>query len=212
MISKNQVAAFLIIAFAAISLFSQRASAQEPDCHAAIGRTPDLKPVDAKAVDGKRLLLPDVNLVNEDGRKVRFRSEIIAGKTVAINFIFTTCSTICPPMGANFAALQKLLSDKAGKDVQLISISIDPLTDTPDRLRAWRQRFNGGPGWTLLTGAKQDVDTLLTALDVFTASKTQHSPVVLVGSERDGWQRAFGLASPAKLAELLNGAAAADGR
>src|SRR5262245_23926443 len=163
--SKNSAAALFIMAF--VTLFSSLPAvlAQEHECHTSAARAEV-----GAGTESKPLSLPDVGLVNEDGRKVRFRSDVIAGKTVVINFIFTSCSTICRPMGANFAALQKLLR-KAGRDVQLISISIDPLTDTPDRLKAWRQRFNGGTGWTLLTGSKQDIDSLLTALDVFTASK-----------------------------------------
>ncbi|HVF45623.1 MAG TPA: SCO family protein, partial [Pyrinomonadaceae bacterium] len=108
--------------------------------------------------------IPDVELLDQDGRKVRFYSDLVKGKVVAINFIFTTCTTICPPLGATFARVQRELGERAGRDVQLISISVDPATDTPERLKAWGQKFKAGGGWTLVTGAKPQVDELLRAL------------------------------------------------
>lgn len=147
------------------------------------------------------LNVPDVPLVDQDGKPVRFYSDLVKGQVVAVNFIFTTCTMICPPMGANFARLEKLV---AGKDVRLISVSIDPANDTPERLKAWSQKLGGGPGWTLLTGNRDEVVRLLKTLGVYTASVTDHSPVVLLGDDRaHRWTRAYGLAAPAKLAELI---------
>src|ERR1035438_4950009 len=83
------------------------------------------------------LLVPDCVLLNQNGERVRFYSDLVRGKVVVINSIFTTCTTICLPMGANFARLQALLGDHMGREVNLISISVDTLTDTPELLRAW---------------------------------------------------------------------------
>src|SRR4030095_10984245 len=96
--------------------------------------------------------IPDVNVLDQDGNALHFYSDLIKDKTVAINFIFTNCTTICPPLAATFARLQKEMGDKVGKDVHLISISVDPLTDTPERLKAWGAKFKAGPGWTFVTG------------------------------------------------------------
>jgi len=151
-----------------------------------------------------KMTIPDVVLMNQDGEPVHFYSDLVKGKVVAINTIFTTCTTICPPMGANFAKLQRLMGDRAGKDFALISISVDPATDTPQRLKAWSEKFHAGPGWTLLTGPKQEVDHLLKALKVFTPDKWDHAPIVLVGNDARGeWTRAYGLAPPDKLAEIM---------
>ena len=145
--------------------------------------------------------VPDVSLVDQDGKPVRFYTDLVKGRVVAVNFVFTSCATICPPMGANFARLEKLL---AGKDVQLISVSIDPANDTPERLKAWSRKFGAGPNWRLVTGDRDAVTHLLKTLGVYTASVTDHSPLVLVGNDRaHRWTRAYGLAAPAKLAELL---------
>jgi protein SCO1/2 len=109
-------------------------------------------------------------------------------------------------MGANFEQLQKKLGARAGSDVRLISVSIDPQTDTPQRLKAWGAKFHVGPGWTLLTGRKEEVDRLLKALGVFTADRADHSPLVLLGNEpARRWTRAYGLATPAKMVEILDG-------
>lgn len=150
--------------------------------------------------------IPNVSLVNQLGENVQFY-ELIKGKVVALNFIFTTCKTICPPMGANFAALKQEMSDKVDrKEVAMLTISIDPVTDTPDRLLAWSQKFEAGPGWTLLTGDKKDIITLLKKLEVYTALVEEHAPVVLLGKEgEDNWVRANGLADPQELAQTLNG-------
>ncbi|HET9228135.1 MAG TPA: SCO family protein [Thermoanaerobaculia bacterium] len=146
-----------------------------------------------------RISIPDVQLVDQDGRAVRF-PDLIKDRVVAVNFIFTTCTTVCPPMGATFG---RLLKDRP--DVHLISVSVDPRTDTPERLKAWAAKFGAGPGWTLVTGDAAQVRKLLDAFGVYTANPADHTPLVLVGNDARGeWTRAYGLAPPAKLAELID--------
>ena len=154
--------------------------------------------------------IPDLPLVDQDGRQVRFYSDLVRGRVVMINFIFTSCTTICPPMGATFGKVQQLLGDRAGRDVHLISVSVDPATDTPERLKAWRSKLGGGPaGWTLVTGERETVVQLLKALGVYTPNLNDHTPLVLAGNDpRGDWTRAYGLAAPAKLVELIDGLAA----
>jgi protein SCO1 len=151
------------------------------------------------------LTIPDIELINQRGEKVRFYSGLVQGKIVAINTIFTTCTTICPPMGANFSKLRKMLGDHAGRDVNLISISVDPAVDTPERLDEWSRKFGEmGPGWTLLTGATGDVNTVLKALQVFTSDKQDHEPIALIGGDAAGdWIRASALLRPARLDALI---------
>ncbi len=150
------------------------------------------------------MTIPDTLLVDQDGREVRFYSDLVRGRVVAMNFIFTTCTTICPPMGANFSKLQMMLGDQVGRDFEMISVSVDPAVDTPHRLAAWAEKFDRAPGWTLVTGSKPDVDELLKALKVFTPDKTDHSPILLLGDDATGrWTRAHGLASPTKIAEMI---------
>lgn len=154
--------------------------------------------------------IPDVEVLDQDGGKVRFYSDLIKGKVVAINFIFTTCTTICPPLGATFARVQKDLGDRAGRDVHFISVSVDPATDTPERLKAWGAKFKAGPGWTFVTGPKPQVDELLRALAASAARREDHSPTVLIGNDATGqWTRAYGLAKPSQLVKIIEDVSAA---
>lgn len=151
-----------------------------------------------------KLSIPDVALLDQDGREVRFYTDLVKGKVVIINFIFTSCKVVCPPLGANFAKLQNAAGGRVGSDIHLISVSTDPETDTPERLRDWAAKFGAKPGWTLVTGAKAEVDRLLLALSGDVARKGEHSAVVLVGSDPRGeWVQAYGLAPPGRLLELV---------
>ena len=97
-----------------------------------------------------------------------------------------------------------LLGPRAS-NVSLISVSIDPANDTPERLAAWGRRFGAKPGWTLVTGRKPDVDAILKSVGLFTADPAAHSPVVLIGNDAAGqWVRVDGLASPAAIVEAID--------
>ena len=186
------------------------------------GRCPkcgmDLRPVDHKKATAEasvvshdagatKMNIPDIELLDQNGRKVRFYTDLIKDQTVVINFIFTTCTTICPPLGATFARVQKELGDKVGRDVRFISISVDPATDTPERLKAWGAKFHAGEGWTFVTGNKPQVDELLNALGASTARREDHSPTILIGNDARGtWTRTYGLANTSQLVQIINDA------
>lgn len=141
--------------------------------------------------------IPETSVVDQDGHKLSFYSDLVKGHTVAINFIFTTCTTICPVLAANFRKVQQDLGEKE-QGVRLISISVDPLTDTPDRLKHFASQYHAGPGWSLVTGDKGDIDALLGALGLPVRNKLEHTPTVLIGNDAAGyWQRVDGLASTA---------------
>ena len=152
--------------------------------------------------------IPDTVVYDQDGKKLRFYSDLIKGKTVAINFIFTTCTTICPPLTATFRKVQQEFGERVGRDVHLISISVDPTTDVPERLKAFSSKFNAGPGWTFVTGDKQEVDLLLKALGASVGDKNDHTPMVLVGNESAAyWTRTYGLAPVSTLVKVITDAA-----
>jgi protein SCO1 len=162
---------------------------------------------EAMAPVGSRLVVPDVELLNQDGRKVHFYSDLVQDRVVVINFIFTTCTTICPPLGATFARVQKELGDRAGREVRFVSISVDPVTDTPERLKAWGEKFHAGPAWTFVTGDRPHVNEVLRALGANSASPQDHSPTVLIVDDTRGqWTRTYGLAPPSQLIKLINNA------
>lgn len=146
----------------------------------------------------------DVELIDQDGRKVRFYTDVLKGKVVAINTFFTTCTSICPPMNRNFEKMQEALGDRLGKDVFLVSISVDPQTDTPTRLKEYGQRFHAKPGWLFLTGKKENVDWALYRLGQYVEAKDDHTSIFIIGNEAKGlWKKAFGLAKADELIVIL---------
>jgi cytochrome oxidase Cu insertion factor (SCO1/SenC/PrrC family) len=155
---------------------------------------------------GNMNMVPNVELINQYGENVNLY-DLIKGKVVALNFIFTSCKTICPPMGANFVQLKAMMAERLeSSELVMLTISIDPTTDTPERLLGWSEKFEAGTGWTLLTGEKNNIDGLLKKLEVYTALKDEHAPIVLLGKEGEqNWVRANGLADPRELANTLNG-------
>jgi cytochrome oxidase Cu insertion factor (SCO1/SenC/PrrC family) len=160
-----------------------------------------------------RSRIPDVEVFDQNGRKLRFYSDLIKGKTVAVNFIFTTCTYVCPMQGGSFSKLQLALGDRLGKDVHLISVSTDPSNDTPERLKAWGARYGVRPGWTLVTGGKPEIDQLLKELTGEPAGTGKHAPAALIGDFDKGlWSGIYGLAEPerylAMFARLASGSAA----
>ena len=151
------------------------------------------------------MVIPDVKVLDQDGNALHFYTDLIKDKTVAINFIFTNCTTICPPLAATFARLQKEMGDKIGKDVHLISISVDPVTDTPERLKAWGAKFKAGPGWTFVTGEKQEMDQLLNALGAAVSKREDHTPAMIIGNDSKGvWTRTYGLAKINQIISVIN--------
>lgn len=151
--------------------------------------------------------IPDLDVLDQNGNHLKFRSDLIKGKTVAINFIFTTCTAICPPLTATFRRLQQqIVTQKL--PVHLISISVDPTVDTPERLRNFVAKFKAGPGWTFVTGEKTTIDSILQSLGTAVVVKTDHTPMILIGNDASGyWTRAYGLSSPTSLMNLITEAA-----
>ncbi|HKY06087.1 MAG TPA: SCO family protein, partial [Blastocatellia bacterium] len=143
------------------------------------------------------LSIPDVEVFNQDGKKVRFYSDLIRGKVAVISFGFTSCTYICPMQGETLSRLQAVLGNRLSKEVNIISVSLDPETDTPARLKSWGAQFGARPGWTFVTGKRSEIDKVAKAFTGGEALKGEHSPVVFVGSDRQGvWVRAYGLAEP----------------
>src|SRR5256885_2004748 len=105
----------------------------------------------------RKAAVPDVELINQDGEKVRLHSDLVKGRVVALSFIFTSCPTICRTIGINLGQLRKELGASLGRDIALISISVDPATDTPEKLKAWGNSF-GGAGLDLAHGGQRSGD------------------------------------------------------
>lgn len=152
---------------------------------------------------------PNTLLTDQDGKQLRFFDDMIKGKVVVINFIFTTCSDSCPLETARLRQVQKLLGDRVGKDIFFYSISIDPLSDTPEVLKAYAQRFQVGPGWKFLTGEFADVTELRQKLGLFiegidNGRNKDHNLSLIVGNQETGrWMKASPFENPWILADQL---------
>jgi protein SCO1/2 len=146
----------------------------------------------------------DVVLVNQDGEKMRFYSDVLKGKTVIISSFFTTCTSVCPPMNRTLEKIQNALGDRLGRDVFIVSISVDPETDTPPRLKAYSNKFHAKPGWLFLTGKKENVDWALYKVGQYVEAKDDHVTGIIIGNEATGlWKKAFGLGKVDELLEII---------
>jgi protein SCO1 len=151
---------------------------------------------------------PNVTLTTQDGVKVRFYDDLIKGKVVAINLIYTTCKYSCPLETARLAQVQKLLGDRMGRDVFFYSITIDPDHDTPAVLKDYGEKFGAGPGWLFLTGSAADIEWISKKLGLYTApnpaNKDGHTPSLVVGNAATGqWMRNSALDNPRFLATTI---------
>ena len=151
--------------------------------------------------------IPDVPVQDQNGNQLNFYRDLVKGKVVAINFIFTTCTAICPVLTATLRRVQQEAMER-NLSVQLISVSVDPTTDTPARLQDFATKFKAGPGWTFVTGDTREIDSLLKALGVAVANKNDHTPMILIGNDKaDYWTRAYGASSPKLLVNAIAEAA-----
>jgi protein SCO1/2 len=146
-----------------------------------------------------RYPVPEVTLVDMDGAEV-FLPEVLNGDSpTMMNFIFTSCTTICPVMSMTFSKSQERLAAELD-DMKMISISIDPEYDTPERLREYAKRLRAGAQWRFLTGSRGDIVAVQNAFDAYRGSKMSHEPFTLLRASADGpWVRLDGFASAAEL-------------
>ena len=150
--------------------------------------------------------IPDgLILQNQYGDSVKLREDVIGEKVVVIGFAYTTCTTVCPVISAIFSMVQKRLENHLGKDVTLVTITVDPTRDTPHRLLAYSKKYNADSDWIWLTGNKKDVDKALSAFGAYTSNFEDHPAMLLIGDEsRSQWYRYYGFPAPADIERKVN--------
>lgn len=163
--------------------------------------------VQAAPLAGERYF-PNVSLTTQDGRQVRFYDDLVKGKAVAVNIIYTSCTDVCPLETARLAEVQRLIGAHAGKDLHFYSITIDPARDTPQVLKAYARKFKADPDWLFLTGKKEDIQLLTSKLGLSRASdaisKDGHASSLMLGSDATGqWMRNSAVDNPAFLAATM---------
>ena len=152
---------------------------------------------------------PNTVLTTQDGKKVRFYDDLLKGKSVAVNVIYTSCTDECPLETARMAEVQRLLGDRMGKDIFFYSISIDPEHDTPQVLKEYAKKFGVGPGWQFLTGNKEEIKLLTKKLGLSRTSdafnKDGHASSLMLGIEPSGqWMRNSAVDNPRFLAATIS--------
>lgn len=149
---------------------------------------------------------PNVTLVSHEGKQVKFFDDLIKGKVVMVNFIFTSCPDVCPLETARLREVQKLLGDRVGKDVFMYSITIDPKVDTPAVLKAYREKYQAAPGWTFLTGKPEEIILLRKKLGMYSkedeaGNLSTHNLSLILGNQKTGkWMKASPFENPYILA------------
>ena len=144
-------------------------------------------------------MIPDLVLIDMNNNKVSLAEALGHEEPVMLNFIFTTCTTICPVLTATFSQVQRKLGDEA-KNMRMISITIDPEQDTPERLKEYAGRFKAEAGWQFLTGSIDDITTTQKAFDAYRGDKMNHVPLTFIRSTADGpWVRLEGFTSAAEV-------------
>jgi len=139
--------------------------------------------------------VPDITLINQDGQQVRLPEYLDTEKFVVLEFIFATCTTICPILTANFTSLQTELNTDIN-NVRMVSISIDPEHDTPAILKRYLEKFNAQPGWDFLTGRLEDITQIMKAFNAHVSDKMGHRPLIFLHAPgQKKWVRLDGLMS-----------------
>lgn len=133
---------------------------------------------------------PNLPVVTQDGKTLKFYDDLIRGKRVVVSFIYTSCPDICPLTTALLAQVQDELGSVAGRDVQFISITVDPEHDTPAKMKAFANAYHAGPGWYFLTGKPQDVRAITRALGDRSQALYEHRNEIVLGNDATGeWAR-----------------------
>jgi protein SCO1/2 len=141
---------------------------------------------------------PNVPLRSHDGRAVRFYDDLVKGRKVIINFTYLNCANTCPRTTENLRRVQEILGDRIGRDIFIVSLSLDPERDTPEAMRTYAMHNGAKPGWTFATGRREDVDAIRRRLGLYdTPDYTQHMGLLTFGNEPEGkWAATNALDKP----------------
>lgn len=138
--------------------------------------------------------LSNIWLTTQHGQRVRFYDDLVKDRVVLINLMYTTCTNVCPLNTVQLARLHELLKRWMGRDITLLSITIDPEVDTAAALKQYWEAFGSKPGWLFLTGNYAEIEKLRRELGVYDldpivdADKSQHSGILTIGNDRtDRW-------------------------
>jgi len=192
------IGATLIVVTLGVASGAVRAGADNQDAHEHHRKM--LKEQNKANANFADIVLPDAVLVTQDGAEVSLQSDVVGDRIVVMDFVYTTCTTVCPVLSAIFSQVQNQLGDRLGGEVVMISISVDPNRDTPARLKKYAERLGAGDNWLWLTGRHQTVTEVLEELGAYTPNFADHPSMVLVGDGQSGqWARFIGFPGAAQI-------------
>ena len=169
-------------------------------------------PLTLRGIPSKQILvgqqvkfLPDLALLDQDNHQVRFYSDLIKGRNVLISFFYTTCSNTCLRQGKVLSDLQNELGHRLGRDIFLISVTMDPETDTPQRLKTWGEQHGRRKGWILVTGRTAEMEKLVGHLTGNPLGRLEtHAPFIYLGNDKKNhWIATYGLPAPKNLMKQI---------
>ena len=161
----------------------------------------------ASAAEGR---IPDVEVWSHDGGRFRFYRDLVQGRIVTLNFIFTSCGDTCPLVTQNLAQMQDILGPRVGRDIFMYSLTLQPEVDTPEVLRDYAEAYGVRPGWRFLTGRKDDIELLRRRLGFASqdpeldVTRDEHTGLLRYGNEAfDRWGACPALSRPEFLAKVI---------
>jgi protein SCO1/2 len=147
----------------------------------------------------------NTELVDQDGIPRRLYQDLLRGRKVLVNFAFTSCKGVCPTMTQNLAQVQKLLGKRVGKEITMLTITVDPVNDTPQVLKAFAAKFQVGPGWHFLTGAPENVNSVLKRLGGAVKNPGEHASTLIIGDTTTGtWVKTIATERPETIVYVID--------
>lgn len=206
---RQRLTTLIILGFWLMACQDPTAATQEPRGKVQeVPPPPTLVGIPCKQINVGREIkfLPDLVLLDQNGRRVRFYSDLIKDKTVLLSFFYTSCASTCLMQGKVFSEIQAELGGRLGNEVFLISVTMDPDTDTPERLRSWAKQNGLRSGWTLVTGGKAEIAKLVGHLTGNPLGRIElHSPFIYLGNDKKNkWAATYGLAAPKNLVKQID--------
>lgn len=161
-------------------------------------------PLDAERAAKARTYFTDLPVVTQDGKTLRFYSDVLENQIVLVSLFYTECTGMCPLTNAKLAEVQELLGDQLGNGVRFVSITLDPETDTPDVLKDYAEKFGARDGWLFLTGKKEDLETITYRLGQTDKQIETHNPFIMAGNvNRAQWTKLRPNLPPAAIADRV---------
>ena len=202
---KSTAVVFACLILLCLVMLSDSVMGQSATRKKAVRQPPRRQVVDSKAEEKPQFVVPDVAVLDQNGRKLNFYTDLVKGRKVIVNFVYTTCKGVCPMSGEHFARLQAKLGARLGQDVFMISVTTDPEVDSPARLKAWSDKYHPAPGWKLVTGSKDEITKLLLVLTGDGAQTGYHVPAVCVIDDLKKSQKwNYGLAPLEEIVKMVD--------